>query len=126
MENENIMENVEVSDTTDIVQPSEAGDAVTEEVIEDSSSSDSQFFLNGTDEDLEETEQNASVSESSSEGSEVVYMSAESVDYTEQLVLINSNVELASARIEYTNCLLIIMLLIVLMHYTYKFFKMFF
>ena len=126
MENENIMENVEVSDTTDIVQPGEAGDAVTEEVIEDSSSSDSQFLLNGTDEELEETERNASVSESSSEGSEVVYMSAESVDYTEQLVLINSNVELASARIEYTNCLLIIMLLIVLMHYTYKFFKMFF
>lgn len=126
MENENIMENVEVSDSTDIVQPSEVGDAVTEEVIEDSSSSDSQFLLNGIDEDLEETERNASVSESSSEGSEVVYMSAESVDYTEQLVLINSNVELASARIEYTNCLLIIMLLIVLMHYTYKFFKMFF
>ena len=124
MENENIVENIEVSDSPDIVQPGSSGNEIVnvEEIIEEFE----QGFQNdlfGLEESVQE-ENLDSLSESEQyEGDSIIY---EAIDYTETLVAIDEHVQLMSARVEYCSCLLIIILLIILLQYVYKFFKMFF
>lgn len=111
MQNENIDKDIQVPDTSDFVFDSPPGDEVTD--IEDITSEEilEETVADGTEE-LEESEE--------LNNEMVVY------DYTETLLQIDEHLQLASARIEYCNCLLIIILLIILLQYVYKFFKLFF
>lgn len=121
MENENIIENNEISCQTDIVQPSPADNPITEP--------EEKTELTAPEETTEtgETETEKTETEVTETGAEVVEVDEDvDIDYTETLLLIDEHVQLASARIEYCNCLLIIILLIILLQYVYKFFKMFF
>ena len=114
MENDNIVQDVEILDSSDTILDSPLDNEIMEE---------------GAGEEI---------SEDITGESEIVEMSNESdtlslediqqiqIDYTENLIAIDEHLQLASARIEYANCLLITILLIILLRYVYKFFKMFF
>ena len=126
MQNENITENIEVSGETSPVLDSSSGDEVTaptapEETTETETTETETETEDGA-ETVPETE-TETVPETAEEelNSEIVVY-----DYTESLMLIDEHLQLASARIEYCNCLLIIILLIILLQYVYKFFKLFF
>ena len=142
MQNENITENIEVSGETSPVLDSSSGDEVTaptapEETTETETTETETEMEDGAEtvpetetETVPETEaetvpetETETVPETAEEelNSEIVVY-----DYTESLMLIDEHLQLVSARIEYCNCLLIIILLIILLQYVYKFFKLFF
>ena len=106
--NENITENTEILYPADIVLDSPSDN----EVVETS-----------TELDVEEDDVQTEFTE---EEQDETSSTSETIDYTETLLSINEHVQLTSMRVEYLNCLLIVILIIILLQYVYKFFKMFF
>ena len=78
---------------------------------------------NNLSEHSENTE-TSSVDEGETE--KIVYQNVEVIDYTETLTEINGTLHHIDQTVELGVCLFIIIVIIVLMHYVYKFFKMFF
>ena len=105
MENENIVQDVEILDSSDTVLDSSLDNEIMEEGA-------------GESEILEMSEKTDVLS--------LDDIQQIQIDYTENIIAIDEHLQLASARIEYANCLLITILLIILLRYVYKFFKMFF
>ena len=114
MEDENIVQDIEILDSSDTILDSPLDNEITEEgageeILEEIEDESEELYVSDkTDnfslEDIQFTQ----------------------IDYTENLIAIDEHLQLASARIEYCNCLLITILLIILLRYVYKFFKMFF
>ena len=138
MENENTIQNIEVLPQTDRLLDSPSDIQIeesvtmeepttTEEPTEPESSERSEnpetTVLEGETENTE-TEIEESVSEETEET--IIYQSVETIDYTESLTEINSTLHHIDQSVELGVCLFIIVVIIILMNYVYKFFKMFF
>ena len=138
MENENnIQDNTVLSPTDRLldspsdIQIKESGTmdepTTTEEPTETESSEHSENFeaavLEG---ETENTETEVEESDSLETEETIVYQNVEVIDYTESLAEINSTLHHIDQTAELGVCLFIIVVIIVLMNYVYKFFKMFF
>lgn len=126
--NENTLENTEIPSQTDSIQPSPSDNTVTETV------EDTQTETETTEETIVEeetageelTEETTNETTVTEKETEVILESPASIDYTETLLAISEHTQLTSARVEYANCLLIVIILVIILNYAYKFFKMFF
>ena len=128
MENENTIQNTEVLPQTDRLLDSPSDIQVEESVVSEEESSEHSenpeaSVLEG---ETESTETEIEESESEETEESIIYQSVESIDYTESLTEINSTLHHIDQTVEIGVCLFIIVVIILLMNYVYKFFKMFF
>ena len=114
MENENTVQDIEILDSPDTILDS----PIDNEIMEEGNGTEVLEEIEGESEELDMSDKTDTFS--------LEDIQLTQIDYTENLIAIDEHLQLASARIEYCNCLLIIILLIILLRYVYKFFKMFF
>lgn len=131
MQNENTVQNTEVLPQTDRLLDSPPDNQITEPTTEPTTTEEPEATENSERSDNpEETvskEESETVEETeTTEEETVVYQTAEVIDYTEALTEINSTLHHIDETVELGVCLFIIVVIILLMHYVYKFFKMFF
>lgn len=112
MENENIVQDNEILNPSDTILDSPLDNEVTGEVEGE------EVLGEEMAEEFNEEELSNETDITSAEEMQQIQ-----IDYTENLIAIDEHLQLVSARIEYCNCLLIIILLIVLLRYVYKFLR---
>lgn len=126
MQNEDIIQNIEVLPQTDRLFDSPSDNQIEESitepvVLEEPEVSETESEHSDIPEELVSEEETESFEEET-----IVYQTVEVIDYTETLLTTNERLQTISMQLEYCNCLLIVILLITLLKYVYKFFKMFF
>ena len=125
MQNENTVQNTEVLPQTDWLLDSPSDNQITEPTTEPTTTEEPEATENSERSDNPEE----TVLEGETEVVEeetIVYQTAEVIDYTEALTEINSTLHHIDENVGLGVCLFIIVVIILLMHYVYKFFKMFF
>lgn len=127
MQNENTVQDTEVLPQTDRLLDSPSDNQITEPTTEPTTTEELEATENS--ERTDNPEETVSEGEEETETTEeetIVYQTAEVIDYTEALTEINSTLHHIDETVELGVCLFIIVVIILLMHYVYKFFKMFF
>lgn len=124
--NENTLENTEIPSQTDSIQPSPSDNTVTETVENTQTETETTEETIVEEETAGEELTEETTDETMEKETEVIVESPAPIDYTETLLAISEHTQLTSARVEYANCLLIVIILVIILNYAYKFFKMFF
>lgn len=120
MENENNIQDNEILSPSAGLQPSEDDISVTETQVTEETSTEP---ITDTSTDEIPVDTSTDTTEQPTQTEVVI---PEPIDYTEALLEVNTTLHHIDSVSEYGVCILIVILIIVLLQYVYKFFKMFF